>query len=888
MFLVCFMSLFCGTMMAQTTVWEETWSGWSENIKTNPEGVNPNYSFKGTVLNDDGTYKSGTGVYDEKLAGGDAPELMVAKSGGSFTANIKMDGKSGDFTLSFKANNNNLEVTATNASLGEVSATGNDYSYPVTVASGTSEISITFKTTSSKNTRLDNIKLYQGDAKKPAGLSWGTASRTVTIGSEDNVFPTLTNANELPITYTSSETNVATINENGVITLVSEGKTNITATFAGNDEYEAGEVSYELTVKAAQTGPEAPTISGTTPFKESTEVTISVPDGGSTKYTTDGSDPNNGTVYSSPFTITETTTVKAVSYDEDGNASKITTKTFTKEEAPAVETVTLPYEDAKLEKFTKNNVKLPSELTYIWSFDSRYSCMKASAYKGGALESESWLESPIIDLTAATNPVLAFEHAINQFSSVDKAKEEATVWIKEETGEWKQLEGVAYPEKLSWTFISSGDISLNEYKGKKIQIGFKYMSTAEKAGTWEVKEFKVTDGAPVITYTDKTIAEINEMSEDTSNINLKLTNAQVVYVDGSNLYVREGDKAVIFYNLGIDLPANSILNGEIKVDYDNYYGIHEIKPISDVTSADGLTITEGEAATPTATTVAELIELKHIADYVVISGVKIVSEENNYFAVDGDSKIQLFKGIDVSSYADNDKTYDVKALFNNIYKGTAEIQPVEVTEAGGETPATPDMIAFTDGDTAGDGAVFSKGDFKLTQVDTDSKTAIDSNSSYFGTAEDYQKFTHRLKTGGKSSSKNSLTLTIPSDGTLNVYVRTGSNSATDRNLVLTQDGTELYNKVVQESDAITVTMGEKDNNVYPVISVEVKAGELAVGYPTGSLNFYGFEFIAGTSGVNAVTVEKAKNNIRYNLAGQRVDESYKGVVIMNGKKFVVK
>ena len=46
--------------------------------------------------------------------------------------------------------------------------------------------------------------------------------------------------------------------------------------------------------------------------------------------------------------------------------------------------------------------------------------------------------------------------------------------------------------------------------------------------------------------------------------------------------------------------------------------------------------------------------------------------------------------------------------------------------------------------------------------------------------------------------------------------------------------------------------------------------------------------IAGTSGVNAITVEKAQNNIRYNLAGQRVDESYKGVVIMNGKKFVVK
>ena len=684
---------------------------------------------------------------------------------------------------------------------------------------------------------------------------------------------------------------------NSTVTWTGEETTELVITIAGNSQFSKAVVTLGSGTTVTVPTPE---ITGTTPFTESTLVSISVPDGGSTYYTTDGTTPSktNGTAYSGPITITETTTVKAISYDEDDNASEVAEKTFTKEEAPAVETVTLPYEDATLQKFTKNNVKLPSELTYIWSFDSRYSCMKASAYKGGALESESWLESPIIDLTAATNPVLAFEHAINQFSSVDKAKEEATVWIKEETGEWKQLEGVAYPEKLSWTFISSGDISLNAYNGKKIQIGFKYMSTAEKAGTWEVKEFKVTDGAPVITYTDKTIAEINEMSEDASNINLKLTNAQVVYVDGSNLYVREGDKAVIFYNLGIDLPANSILNGEIKVDYDNYYGIHEIKPISDVTSADGLTITEGEAATPTASTVAELIELKHIADYVVISGVKIVSEEKNYFAVDGENKIQLFKGIDVSSYADKDKTYDIKALFNNIYKGTAEIQPVEVTEAGGETPATPDMIAFGEEDVAGAGEVkseFAKGDFKLTVVDLgdkdgNKKISIDANNCYFGTAESYQKFTHRLKTGGKSGSNNSLTLSIPSDGTLNIYARSANSSATDRNLVLTQNETELYNEVVKDADAIEVTFegDDKATKIFPVISVEVKAGELAVGYPTGALNFYGFEFIAGASGVNAVTVEKAKNNIRYNLAGQRVDESYKGVVIMNGKKFVVK
>ena len=42
------------------------------------------------------------------------------------------------------------------------------------------------------------------------------------------------------------------------------------------------------------------------------------------------------------------------------------------------------------------------------------------------------------------------------------------------------------------------------------------------------------------------------------------------------------------------------------------------------------------------------------------------------------------------------------------------------------------------------------------------------------------------------------------------------------------------------------------------------------------------------TGINNVTVDNAKNGVRYNLAGQRVTESYKGVVIENGKKMIVK
>lgn len=42
------------------------------------------------------------------------------------------------------------------------------------------------------------------------------------------------------------------------------------------------------------------------------------------------------------------------------------------------------------------------------------------------------------------------------------------------------------------------------------------------------------------------------------------------------------------------------------------------------------------------------------------------------------------------------------------------------------------------------------------------------------------------------------------------------------------------------------------------------------------------------TGITNITAEKAQNGVRYNLAGQRVSKDFKGVVIENGKKMIVK
>ena len=234
--------------LAQDVIWAEDWSDWTTYVKAVIDDVNDNYTFTGTVKKDDGSFNSGTTIYAEALAGGTAPELLVAKNGGSFTSVVDLEGRSGNMTLTFKCNKN-IPVEVTGGTIGENTGSGNDYVYAITGASGT--LTIKFNNTTSANARLDNIRLYQGQGKKPAGLSWGTSTRTVTIGADDNVFPQLSNAYELPINYSSSEPTVATIDAAGVITLVAAGQTIIAAEFEGNDEYEAAKVEYTLTVKEA-------------------------------------------------------------------------------------------------------------------------------------------------------------------------------------------------------------------------------------------------------------------------------------------------------------------------------------------------------------------------------------------------------------------------------------------------------------------------------------------------------------------------------------------------------------------------------------------------------------------------------------------------------------
>ena len=105
------------------------------------------------------------------------------------------------------------------------------------------------------------VSLERENAKESAGISYSASSYTATLG-EANEFPTLANPNNLTVTYTSSNTDVATISAEGNVTIVAAGTTTIKATTAEDDNYYAGEASYVLSV----VDPNAPGMTADNPF----------------------------------------------------------------------------------------------------------------------------------------------------------------------------------------------------------------------------------------------------------------------------------------------------------------------------------------------------------------------------------------------------------------------------------------------------------------------------------------------------------------------------------------------------------------------------------------------------------------------------------------------
>ena len=278
--------------------------------------------------------------------------------------------------------------------------------------------------------------------------------------------------------------------------------------------------------------------------------------------------------------------------------------------AQTYQTVSLPYEVNFTEgqgAFVIEDVE--NELgTDIWTQGSQYG-MTATTFVKLADEDkkynhdgESWLVSPIIDLSNASTASLAFTDQVNKFFG--DYTEEISVNVREAgANTWTNL-NVAYEKPSStWGGWKDQVVDLSSYAGKKVQIGFHYIGKAATAGTYEVKSFAVTaeeavvkqpaglkyNESQVVVYLGEEPYELPTL-DNPNNLPVTYTSnneaAATVDANGNVTVVGEGNTTIKAYFEG---------NDEFEEGSASYYLVVKVKGEAGtdvfelVTSADDLT-----------------------------------------------------------------------------------------------------------------------------------------------------------------------------------------------------------------------------------------------------------------------------------------------------------
>lgn len=290
--------------------------------------------------------------------------------------------------------------------------------------------------TGDKRAFISSITVYYEEGNQAsAELAFANNEYTAFLGAAFTS-PKATTVSNGQITYTSSNTDVATVDEQtGDVTVLAVGTTVITASVAETEEFFSGEAEYTLTVV----------------------------------------DPAAQLPYY----------VSALGAD------------FTFEQAES----------------------------YPWSHDKTYGLKGSGFVKGAVVACDGLAISPVIDLSVCVDPVLDFQQAFNNYKidnvMIDVADFNgyAFVMVKEEgDADWSELAVPTAPDAFSWSFYPNEQIDLGAYAGKKIQIAFKYVSTEECAGTWEIKNITVsaiTDLAILINGERPTDQSFDENTEIT-------------------------------------------------------------------------------------------------------------------------------------------------------------------------------------------------------------------------------------------------------------------------------------------------------------------------------------------------------------------------------------
>ena len=471
-------------------------------------------------------------------------------------------------------------------------------------------------------------------------FKWSATEAEVTIDATDNVFPSLTNTHNVPVTYSSSDNAIASIASDGsTVTLNKEGTVTITAKYAGGTsagtgkEYKAKTVTYSLKVNKAVAQP-----TGTMYVKVTDAVTdgeyLIVYEAGNVAFdgslTTLDAEGNMIEVQISSNTITGNTEIDAATFTiasmTGGHSIQSRSGKYIGRTSGSNGMNTGNSAIANVITFSNGAVKVAgsgsgasASLQYFAQSGSERFRYYTSAQKAIALYKK-------VDPNAVVEPIftpVAGEYYGTQSVTISCATAGAEVYYT--------LDGTD-PTSASTKY--TGAISIASTTTVKAIAVKGANSSAVVSATYTI----LTPFATMQEIFDKATA----VGGTATPVHVKMNNWVVTGVKNSNAYVTDGTKGLIIYKASHGFKVGDILSGTVACKVQLYNGSSELTELTSTT--EGLTVTTGGVVTPVVVNDVTTLGGVNTGAIIKINGVCETKTINDklYYYVDG---VQLFNSL---------------------------------------------------------------------------------------------------------------------------------------------------------------------------------------------------------------------------------------------------
>ena len=432
---------------------------------------------------------------------------------------------------------------------------------------------------------------------------------------------------------------------------------------------------------------------------------------------------------------------------------------------------------------------------------------------------------------------------------------------------------------------STGTLTDMVWKGETDEVVFTV------GGTTQLSSLTINGDYDPSTPEVPTAANIEALNALANNTAFTFTGeAQVVYLNGRYAYIKDATGSSLIYDSSTSKLANLAIGKKIAANWTGkvsiYNNLFEAVPdaVLAVTEDAPVEVTYPEVA------IADVVAT-NMNQVVVLKGV-------TYTAPDGKNFTISKGGVDVNGYnqfgleiaaPEAEKSYDITGVIS-VYKTNVQFQPIKIEEAtqGGGSAIYSWESTGTAVETGGK-ATYENGETDETKYRVNYK-----NGDYYTISINGKKANMDDAPGTANGGYILVTLDneLKTDDAIELTGYLNKNAAGKEASIyfLFEKGDGVDDEYTYgDADNIDPTVGGKiSTHTFKVPAASNGSKSFKMSRSKADTNIFLTKLVitsGGSTGISTVKTVRVDDGAIYNLAGQKVDNSYKGVVIKNGKKF---